>query len=206
MWKPPFLPNGALVIDLPDSPGECIVKGNFPDHNPPLFRLLGFGSCIVPNLPGPPVFKCGDLQDSHVVPFHLISVLRSSFRQFLHERKEVNPHPGFTQFAKHRFRIVQKLVAIRVEVRSSAQSPLDLNFPAANVHAWYPWLHPFRDFKLKEIPAPSAPSPADPADRARSTRPPARQLELAALICAAQVRASFNPLITGRGHGREVRM
>src|SRR5208282_3699404 len=78
-------------------------------------------------------------------------------------------HPGFTQFAKHRFRIVQKLVAIRVEVRSSAQSPLDLNFPAANVHAWYPWLHPFRDFKLKEIPAPSAPSPADPADRARST-------------------------------------
>src|SRR6267143_1850915 len=147
--KQPSLTNWALVVNLPESARECIVKRDLSDHNPLLLCLLGFVSRLEPDLLCPPLLKGGDIQDRHIVPFHWIGVFRSGLRLFLNERKNVDSQFGFTQLGKHWFGIVQKFVVVRVEARNTAQSPLDLNFPVANIHTRYPSPHPFWDFTTK---------------------------------------------------------
>src|SRR3984885_6685022 len=55
--KSPTLPNRSLIVDLPDSSHQVIVKRDFADRNAFLLRLLGLISCFKSDLLIPPFIE-----------------------------------------------------------------------------------------------------------------------------------------------------
>src|SRR4029077_17111656 len=128
------LPHGGLVVKLPDSLYEGLVKWDFAKYDALLFRLPRSISRIGPDLIIPPMVKGSYWQNGIVVPFHGVIIFRRTFRQTLHKREQIDPRSTSPEPVKQGLRIVEKVVPIRLEPRSPEQSPLNPDLPVANFY------------------------------------------------------------------------
>src|SRR4029077_10789157 len=94
--RPP-LADRALVVDLPDSVKERVIKGNLPDDDSLLLGLLGLISRLEAELLVPPVVEGRYRQGGKVVPLHRVTIFGLGFLHPLHECEKVNARSAFPQ-------------------------------------------------------------------------------------------------------------